>query len=259
MRRQLITLFSVVIGFNTAAAAAPLAIDGDGEAAVRDWFDFLAQVNRYSPLEGAYSHGSTGMVLGAGGTRNEVGGDAAVARNELGLAPDADGATLDMPRIWLVKGLPWPVDFGLSGGTAVSQGFSLAAGHVQWTVFEELALPAVAVRLSHGRIFGLKDTTFSSTGVDLVASYGFLRYFTVYGAIGVTRNEASLAIDAGSDYSFMLDSPQQSATVAREWESESYLYGARITIVPPFVAIAAEAQSAPDGTRHYAAKLSLGM
>ena len=249
-----IALATMLWGISLVAKAA------DQGQAVETALHFLGELNRVSPLEPAGSHGSLGTGLGAGAASYVPPSPNAVTRAELGRSSgtNTDAAYL-IPRIYLVKGLPLPVDLGFTGGTSSESGFSQASGSLQWTFYEALAMPALAVRASYGRLYGLVGTQLETSELDLVASYGFLRYFTLYGRYGAALQQGSLRVDEAGPLAF-LDTDQPAETIERTWMESVRGAGLRIMVLPPFVALTAEAElGTGTGARSYAAKLSIGL
>jgi hypothetical protein len=247
----------------TAAAQAGGGLDeaADAEAA-ESWLRFVARLNRYSALEPAGSHGSIGMAIGAGAVTQERPETALYSAETMS---DADDGPYVLPKLWLLKGLPWPVDVGAAFGAAPEDGFTQAGAHVQWTPFEALGLPAVTVRASYAKIFGVEGTTLSTVGLDAVASYGFLRYFTVYTALGAARHTGELTVVPDTPAAYAL---AEARGGAQSGESRTYrderiepykALGLKIVAWPPFVALTGEAEWEQGEARNYAAKVSIGM
>jgi hypothetical protein len=213
---------------------------GDPDQALR----VLAHINNPGELEPAGSHGSIGMAIAAGAASYSIPEDNPALATRLGV----DSGVYAVPRVWITKGLPWPVDLGIEAASATDGAFTQATGYAQWTVYEALARPAVAVRASYGKLMGLAGADVRSTGAAAVASYGFLRYFTLYASGSLTRHQGTLAAADGS-----------SARLAETWFEPTRTGGLKVTVLPPFVAATAELAAGPDNRREYAAKVSVGM
>lgn len=214
MTKRLHNLAATIAAFWGAGA---LAVDTDGSR-VRQ----ISTLSRPTLVEPAGSHGTIGTSMGVGAAQS----------------PGTEGTDDErVPMAWLVKGTPWPVDFGLSAGAAPDATYTLMAGHAQVTVLERLRLPAISVRGGYGRVFGLGKEVVTTTSVDLVASYGFLRYFTLYGVGGMARSDAGTTTATA---------PTRAG-------------GLKVAIIPPFVTLTGEAAFEDGEVVSAAAKLGVGI
>lgn len=235
------------------------------DEAIEQWFQFLGNLNNSSLLEPAGSHGSIGLALGAGGSSHLVPESGSEEMTDGGVTAaflDRDGtdtAPYLVPRAWALKGLPWPVDLGISAAVPKDKAFTQVAGIIQWTVYEEFARPALTLRGGYARLFGLPETEISSTNIDAVISYGFLRYFTLYAAGGGTRHTATLAVRDEETLDFLLVDAESEVSKSKTWVAASRAIGLKITVLPPFIALTGEARDPGDGSRSYAIKLGIGM
>ncbi len=234
------------------------------EENVSEAFSVLGKVNRASELEPAGSRGSMGLGVGAGMTRSTVPEQnpvlAAQLANDTLAEEDAAGATVDVPRVWVIKGLPMPVDIGFSGGKENDSGITQASGYAQWTIYEALAMPAFAVRGSYGRLFGLEGLDMTTTGVEGLAGMGLFRYFTIFGRVGIYQHKGELTVDRQSQLAFTLVAGEDEKIVSRSWSETVMGTGLRVMIYPPFVSLTGEMEwSSETRGRDFAAKLGFGM
>ncbi len=253
---------------SSSADAVPVVLPSEQrDAVVRDWFAFVARVNRTSPMEGAGSHGSVGVVLGCGASGYQMPSNNPVVQTQVTDAtPAAGGGAAErqqfyMPRIWLAKGLPLPVDVGVTAGTAADGLFTQVAGYAQWTVYEALARPALALRGSFGRVHGLAGTEFSSVAVDAVGSMGLTQYFTAYATYGVADQRGSLVIDPADKLAFLLkaDDGDQGTTISRRWYQTQGAIGLKVAVYPPFMTVTLESTASSSHERSVAVKLGVGL
>jgi hypothetical protein len=246
------------IAFALVATGMATAARGDEPADGLDaWFDFLAGVNTAGLMEPAGSHGSIGISLAAGAATYQAPEAGSVAATLLDR--DRDEGAYVVPRVWLVKGLPWPVDVGVTAGSDATRSFSQVSGFAQWTVYEELARPALTLRAGYGALSGMPGTEIRSASAEAVASYGFLRYLNVYAAGGMARHAARIEATEDEPRTMALKDGENEVRVERDWLTPLERIGLRITALPPFVAITVEAQRLTDGRRAAAAKIAVGM
>ncbi len=256
--------FLAVFAWSAAAVAADVG-QATSDDDVNQAFDFLGKLNRASELEPAGSRGSIGLGLGAGMTRQTLPEGNAVLAAQLSNAElgqeNGTGAAVAIPRLWLVKGLPLPLDVGFSGGSERGAGLTQATGYLQWTVYESLGMPALAVRGSYGRLYGLEDLNLATEGVEALAGIGLLRYFTVFGRAGYYRHHGALSITEQSRLAFLITETDEPHLVERSWTETVRGVGLRIMVLPPFVTLTGEMEmtGAQGETKDYAAKLSFGM
>ena len=237
---------------------------------VDSYFSTLSALNRYSPLDGAGSHGGLGLQVGAGAGVTQVDHSSILLNEQLHysqsdsqsgkqtLLSDTAPQSIYQPKLYLLKGLYAPVDIGATYSILDSRRISQLMGHVQVTLFEGFQLPAVALRLNYGKLFGLYSSEFSSTGLDAVVSYGFLRYFTIYADIGVQKNYGALRVSKEQDSAYIL---QNIADLDESYENlqTSKLAGLHIQIIPAFAVAVLEAQESYVGLKSYLFKLGFGL
>lgn len=238
--------------------------DGDEDANrdINNFLRYLSHLNRYSPLEGAGSHGSIGSSLGLGVGINPVEhADNSLYEDRLAM-PNGEGnrSSLIISKLMLTKGLRWPVDFGFTFGTTQASRISQLGGHIQWTAYERFQMPAVALRGVYARMYGIHNTEFSTYGSEVAISYGFLRYFTAYATYGWQYNTAALQMSAADQSVYFLnETGGGDRRIKENWFSPSQIIGMRVMVVPPFVATTFEMQASSGVPHSYAAKISLGM
>ena len=231
---------------------------------IDQYFYYLTRANSYSPIEHAGSHGTIGWGLGAGISSHQTPTNEELMREHWrGRHQDLSsvGSTprlVLIPRIHIHKGLPWSIDVGGAFGQEPSTKATLISGYGQWTFFEAFALPAFALRASYSRLMALATTDASNLAFEGVASYGFLRLMTIYGAIGAQRDQ--IRVRSGSGYGTMLSlGDHESTSVQRILVGQTRAIGMQFQVLPPFWVLATEAKASTKGELSYLAKLSLGM
>jgi hypothetical protein len=169
-----------------------------------------------------------------------------------------EGNRIYVPRFYLHKGLPWSLDVGVSYGVHGPTSATLVGGYAQWTAFEAFALPAFAFRGGFGRLMGLRTTDASMITGEILASYGFLRIFTVYGGLGTARSQ--IKTRSGQEYGTSLSLTGSSDNSIRRVNVVStQALGLQVQVVPPFVGVTLETQKTGDGPGSVLGKLSIGM
>ena len=214
----------------------------------------MVQMNRYSPVESPYSHGSIGFDLGVGGHMFEM-------RDPQKLRETYDefyssAQTQYMTQLFLIKGLDGPIDLGLVLGQHDMGRVTQYGGHLQWTFVQDIKYPSVAFRGSFSRLQTEVGDMSSSEFMGLVGK-GFLSYFTAYAGLGMAHHFGRLNSIRTGD--FTIDESNKDTFTVSETEI-SHIYGLSILCFPPFVSLDFEGQGANKTTaRSYTAKVSIGM
>lgn len=93
-------------------------------------------------------------------------------------------STLYVPKLHLVKGLPFGMDVGAFYTAIPSSNIKIVGAEFKYAFMEgSTVLPAIAVRGTYTKLSGVDDLSFNSKGLDLSISKGFLM-FTPYAGIG---------------------------------------------------------------------------
>jgi hypothetical protein len=157
----------------------------------RNLSDDLGAVLGYKPLTPATPLGITGFDVGFAVTGTSLGNSDVWKK----AASNASiPATVPVPTLRLLKGLPFDIDVGLMYAKVPSANLQLVGGELRWAPLAGgVATPAVAVRLHTSQLNGVDKLSFRTTGVDLSISKGFVG-FTPYGGIGIQRVSSSADI-----------------------------------------------------------------
>jgi hypothetical protein len=258
--RLLVIVTLILTAAPLLLAEAPAArAASDSPAASTEALHFLARLNSPSALQPAACHGSYGTDVGAGLENLSIPTTNAVLQDQLGLA-NADqhvAPNYSVPRLWLTKGLPLPVDFSFSAGLpGNNRNLTQVSGYLQWTVYEALARPAFAVRSSYGRLSGASGTTVSSWGGEAVASYGVLRYATIFGRVGILQHQGNLVPNKNSAATLGLTNDSSAPTLSTSWRQKEAALGLKVTLWSPFTALSAETDYGYAPRPSYSVKLS---
>ena len=258
------SIMVAICQFLPTLATLPALAMGTPADQASEYFNFVERVSHFSPLEHAGSHGTLGVGLGLGMSVYEVAADDGVMQAHW-RAPgvsENDNASqarkIYFPRTYFHKGLPGSVDLGVSYGQDPVSKAVLASGYAQWTAFEGFALPALAFRGGVTRLMGLATTDSSVLAADIVASYGFLRLFTVYGTLGQGRYQVK--VRSGESYGTTLSlNGYSEGDLQRISMRATRSFGAQVQILPPFCIVALESSQTGQGPASYLAKISVGM
>jgi hypothetical protein len=234
------------------------------DAELSDYFDFLSRVNHYSPLEHAGSHGTLGVGIGAG-LVSYAGPDSYRLRREHwrqagvdATGNDTNKGRVTMGQVHVHKGLPWSLDIGAGLARDPSTDSKFIAGYLQWTIYEAFARPALALRGQYSRFVGMATTDASAIEGSVLASYGFLRLFTVYGSYGLARHD--LRLHYGDTYGTSLSlSEGPEGEVRRVLARTNRSVGLQYQLLPPFCNAALEYSQVGRDPASFAAKVSFGM
>ena len=227
------------IGFLLVSVVIWLSGEAGAQAAseLDHWFARAAALNRPNLSEPAGSHGAQGLALATGLSRYQAAQGTELSDQEFA---DEDAPATEVRRLWLVKGLPWPVDLLFTGGQEANQHFSQATAALQWNIFEGLALPTVALRASAGGLFGCDATEARALGLELVGSFSPLSYLTLFATAGTLTNSVTVHAHDESPTAYFLTDGETSRDFNRNWRTINHSVGLRLLLLPPFVSTAAE-------------------
>ena len=218
----------------------------------------MERVNRYTPIEGAGSHGSYGTHLGFGMSRYDKRPSANNHYYQHVMDEDkpSSSESLDLSKAYLVKGTPWPLDVGIVFGSDQATKINQLGGHIQWTAFEAFKLPAVAFRGYYSRLLGLTDTQFNSYGFDGLVSYGVLRYFNIYAGGGIQSSHLDMIV-TNTQETALAPLKQGSFRKTDTLTGYTTMVGMKANIVPALLSVSGEYHRSQNEKGSLAAKLSL--
>lgn len=202
--------------------------------------------------ESAPSLGSLGLRLSSGLTRLPS------PKQDLFQTGQQGVITSDHPlarRLWIAKGLSIPVNVGLNLSQLQEMGWLDVTSYIQWTFYEGFAKPALAIRGIYGKSFGMETMQMSSAGGDFVVSHGFIKYFAIFGALGLRRlqtdhyNKRSLGYELESKFEIKSDSKLLSVAEI----------GLQAAFVPGFAALTVASSLSDHQTAYHTAKVTLSL
>lgn len=216
------------IGFFSTASFAQ-SVSQDEQQNVERYFDLMSAVTHYSPVDGAGSHSGLAMQMGAGLSR--------ARRSSEGLSA---------AKAYLLQGLIWPFDVGFSLGHVQDAKTHLAGGHLQANLFEGFRLPALAVRGHYSETFGQSASSLKVYGGDLVASYGFFRYFTAFASLGIAQSQATLRLGQ-EPVPMILWESEREETFSVSKQTTRQTLGLHMQVIPGSLVAVFEGQRLDDG------------
>lgn len=134
----------------------------------------------YIPLAPAENLGIIGFDVGLEVTAVDI--DEDLFKNAQVIADPP--SLLPFPKLHIQKGLPFRIDIGAVYSKAPNSNISMAGGEIKYAILTGTAVtPALAIRGSYTRLFGVTGLDLETFGADLSVSKGFL-FLTPYGGVG---------------------------------------------------------------------------
>ena len=140
----------------------------------------LGAVLSYKAVSPAEPLGLTGFDIGLEVTGTELKYSNIWDKASSGSAP----STVPVPKLHVIKGLPFNIDVGAVYTKVPSTNISLLGGELRYAFLEGgVATPAVAVRGTFTKLSGVDQLDFSTKGLELSISKGFAM-LTPYAGVG---------------------------------------------------------------------------
>lgn len=105
---------------------------------------------------------------------------------------------LFIPKLHAQKGLPFGFDVGAVYSKIPQSNVSFVGGEIKWALLAgNIAMPALAVRGSYTRMFGVDDLELQTIGADISISKGisFITPYAGYGHVWILSKETSSALN----------------------------------------------------------------
>ncbi len=172
---------------STVNAADLNSLQNLAQTEFRGLSDDLGAILGYKPLTPATPLGITGFDVGVAVTGTSLSNNHSwqIAANR------SVPATLAVPTLRLLKGLPLDIDVGLMYAKVSSANLQLVGGELRWAPLPGgVATPAVALRAHTSTLSGVDKLSFRTAGVDVSISKGFVG-FTPYAGVGMQRVSSS--------------------------------------------------------------------
>jgi hypothetical protein len=145
----------------------------------RAFSEDLGAALSYKPLTPTEPLGITGFDIGIAATSTKLQNSSVFTTAGAG-----DLTSVVVPSLRLHKGLPFGIDVGFMYSAVPSTNIKLLGGELRYAfVSGNVAMPAIGIRGSYTKLSGVDQLEFSTRGVDLSISKGFLM-FTPYAGIG---------------------------------------------------------------------------
>jgi hypothetical protein len=249
---RLACLFSALI-FSATSLASPL--------------HSLGRMNHLTVLEAAGSHGSTSTIAGAGLASHWL--SASETRHLSSWENDStsantasnDSSQWSMPRVFALQGTPLPIDLGASAGQTLD-GTTLSYGaYLQWTAYEALGTPAVALRagISNLSFSGLsREADISTQSYALVVSQGMFQFFQFYTAANLETHTGQ-SRSTGRQKLLLSDSDLAMRSESDTWSEGAWTLGGQIRVFTPHFFVTLENRFDQDARQTLLGKASLEM
>lgn len=216
----------------------------------------LGHQNRVTPMEGAGAHGTAGWRLGVGITDVPM-SDASIKLMHDELKSSFEPARVPIPKVWMTKGLFYPLDFGLEAASSITLPYGHLGGYAQWTLFEEFRLPAIAVRTSFEYLYGAKDLDLRTRSIGMTTSWGYA-FLMAYCDLSLHDHEAHLVDQLARRDSYGIWEPGPGKTQV-SWKETTLDAGINVQIAPPFWQIGVSVGMSDLRPPSYQTKLSVGI
>jgi hypothetical protein len=148
----------------------------------------------YKAVSPAEPLGITGFDVGLEVTGTKLKHSDVWDKASSGSAP----STVPIPKLHVIKGLPFNIDVGATYTKVPSTNISLLGGELRYAFLEGgVATPAVAIRGTFTKLSGVDQLDFSTKGVELSISKGFA-ILTPYAGIGQVWVDSKPKADAAA-------------------------------------------------------------
>lgn len=223
--KAVIVLLALLAALPARAGDLP-SLSALSQGEFRQLTEDLGAAFSYKGVIPATSLGPLGFDLGVGLSATNLRHGGLLAR-----AGNGDSDAIVVPKVQVSKGLPFGLDLGAFAGLASNVDTALVGGDLRYTlVDDQLALPAVGVRLSGTRLGEVGGLRLSTAAADVLVSKR-LTVVTPFAGAGVVRTRARYAGDALAPETFTRN---------------RFLVGLNVNLV--LLNLAAEAEKQGDNT-----------
>ena len=137
--RLFVIISCIIFTLHCESSTAAGNPSGDISESVDEYLSFLASATHYTPMEGAGSHGSIGIGFGAGISVHPTPAAGTVYHDQWrdpskpSARESRSSDSVAMPRVFVHKGLPLPVDLGIGLAKATDNRATIGSAYAQWT------------------------------------------------------------------------------------------------------------------------------
>jgi hypothetical protein len=163
------------------AADNEIDIEGIAQDAFKAFSEDMTAALSYKAITPAEPLGITGFDIGLELSATSMSN----ADDWVGAVSGGDAIdTLPVPKLHAHKGLPFGIDVGLMYTAIPTTNIKLIGGEVRYSfVSGNVAIPAIAIRGTMTTLSGVEDLSFSTKGLELTVSKGFVM-LTPYAGVG---------------------------------------------------------------------------
>jgi hypothetical protein len=181
--KKLLPLLLLATAFSPAAFAANItALDTISQANFRLLSEDFGSALSYKAVSPAEPLGITGFDIGVEVSSTDISKSSAVLATATGSTNTVNN--LVVPKLHLVKGLPFGIDIGAFIASVPTTNIKLVGGEFKVALLQGgVAYPAIALRGAMTSLSGVDQLAFSTKSLDLSISKGFLM-FTPYAGVG---------------------------------------------------------------------------
>jgi len=182
MRKSLAVAAFVAAGFAVPAwSSTPIDQLGNlGQSDFKLLTEDLGGALSYKPLVPSTTLGLTGFDIGIAATSTKLNNPQVLDLASSGTAP----SSVVIPRVTLVKGLPFGFDIGGFYSEVPSSNIKLYGAELRYALIDGgVVKPTVALRGSYTKLTGVSQLGFDTTGLDISIAKG-IAFFTPYLGVG---------------------------------------------------------------------------
>lgn len=198
---------------------------------IYQFFQLLGTLNQPNPMEAAGSHASDRYFVGWSWNKTpmDLSNGGSLVPQELQMNVD-EGLpdSLQSSNFWLIQGLFYPLDLGLSYGYISGTQMKHISGYLQANIYEDFTTPAIALRAAYSQVLSLTHANFSSSSLDLISSWGW-RFLTAYTSLGIIQHQG------------LFDDHRQNF-LQSSWNENSLSLGLSAQVIPAFLTITGDAR-----------------
>ncbi len=177
-------------------------------------------VTQYDPVEGGGSYGDGAGNMGLG-LQSFQAINPRDLNQTLTSTESAGSSQQVFPKLTLLRGLRYPLDFGFQFGS-FAKGPGMLGAHMQYTWFDEFRWPTIGIRAHYSQLTGSPDLDMKQSGIGIFASYGPFYWLQAY--VGYAVQQAHYKITERNENSSSALPQPRSSVSERGFEKSQQLY-----------------------------------